>query len=133
MDALGRQRSQEGVVGSVGMGDRGRRRQRAERGHQGDPGGGTIPESGVLGRAFVVVWPLSRMGVLNIPATFEQPALSATAAGPLALGFIGAVPLTWLQRRVRIRRNRRAELPREGVRCEVKWSLPRTPPARAPG
>ena len=114
------------------------------RGHQGDPGGGTIPESGVLGRAFVVIWPPSRMGVLNIPATFEQPALNAPAAAggqaaaggssaalasalaagtpvrpasspvPLALGFIGAVPLTWLQRRVRVRRsirrrNRRAE------------------------
>jgi signal peptidase I len=112
------------------------------RGHQGDPGGGTIAESGVLGRAFVVIWPASRIGFLNIPATFEQPALNApapaaaggqAAAGgsaaaltaalengtpihpasspvPLALGFIGAVPLTWLQRRIRIRRrNRRPE------------------------
>jgi signal peptidase I len=106
------------------------------RGHTGDPGGGTIPESGVLGRAFVIIWPPSRWGVLNIPATFEQPRLNAsTAAGgnaaaggssaaleaaldngtpvrqaasplPLALGFIGAVPLTWLQRKVRIRRKR---------------------------
>ena len=30
------------------------------RGHQGDPGGGTIPESGVIGRAFVIIWPPSR-------------------------------------------------------------------------
>ena len=103
------------------------------RGHQGDPGGGTIPESGVLGRAFVLIWPLSRAGILNIPATFEQPQLnvptanaaSAAAGGsaaalesaldngtpvrpassplPLALGFAGAVPLTWLQRRLRRR------------------------------
>ena len=43
------------------------------RGHMGDPGGGTIPESGVLGRAFVIIWPPSRWAFLNIPATFEQP------------------------------------------------------------
>jgi signal peptidase I len=107
------------------------------RGHRGDPGGGTIPESGVLGRAFVIIWPPSQWGFLNIPATFEQPQLNASAAAggnaaaggsstaleaaldngtpirpatsslPLALGFIGAVPITWLQRRLRLRRNRR--------------------------
>jgi signal peptidase I len=100
----------------------------------GDPGGGTIPESAVLGRAFVIIWPPSRWGILNIPATFEQPRLNASAAAggsvaaggspaaleaaldngtpvrpatsplPLALGFVGAVPITWLQRRVRLRR-----------------------------
>jgi signal peptidase I len=47
------------------------------RGHMGDPGGGTIPQSAVLGRAFVTIWPLSRLGFLNIPATFEQPQLNA--------------------------------------------------------
>lgn len=103
------------------------------RGHTGDPGGGTIPETGVLGRAFVIIWPPSRWGILNIPATFEQPRLNAaTAAGgnaaaggssatlaaamatgtpvsqadspvPLALGFIGAVPITWLNRKLRSR------------------------------
>ena len=114
------------------------------RGHQGDPGGGTIPESGVIGRAFVIIWPPSRAGILNIPATFEQPQLNAQTAGaaanaaanaaaggsaaalesaldngipvrpassplPLALGFAGAVPLTWLQRRLRRRRSRLAK------------------------
>jgi signal peptidase I len=98
------------------------------RGHMGDPGGGTIPESGVLGRAFVIIWPPSRWGFLNIPATFEQPQLNASnaAAGgstaalvaamdngtpiqsagsalPLGLGFLGAVPLTLLQRTARRR------------------------------
>ena len=85
------------------------------RGHEGDPGGGTIPESGVIGRAFVIIWPPSRAGVLNIPATFEQPQLNASTANaagatatvtgalPAALGFAGAVPLTWLQRRLRRR------------------------------
>jgi signal peptidase I len=99
------------------------------RGHMGDPGGGTIPESAVLGRAFVIIWPPSRWGILNIPATFEQPQLNSPAASssnaalaaamdngtalrpagpvasvlPLALGFTGAVPLTWLQHRARRR------------------------------
>ena len=100
------------------------------RDHQGDPGGGTIPESAVVGRAFIIIWPPSRWRILPIPATFEQPALNgshaaAASAGrrsarrgagllsaraeptgqaiPLALGFAGAIPLTWLQRRVRRR------------------------------
>jgi signal peptidase I len=102
------------------------------RGHMGDPGNGTIPASAVLGRAFVIIWPPSRWGMLNIPATFEQPQLdhSAAAAGgsatalaaamangtpikesgtplPLALGFAGALPLTLLQRTVRRRLSRR--------------------------
>jgi signal peptidase I len=104
------------------------------RGHMGDPGGGSIPESAVLGRAFVIIWPPSRWGFLNIPATFEQPKLNASnaAAGgstaalnaaldngtpvraaaspvPLALGFIGALPLTWLQRKARRRLKSRRE------------------------
>jgi signal peptidase I len=104
------------------------------RGHMGDPGGGTIPESGVLGRAFVIIWPPSRWGFLNIPATFEQPQLNASNAAsggstaaltaamdngtpiqtagsalPLGVGFLGAVPITLLQRTVRRRlKSRRA-------------------------
>jgi signal peptidase I len=102
------------------------------RGHMGDPGNGTIPQSAVLGRAFVIIWPPSRWGILNIPATFEQPQLnsSSAAAGgstqalaaalangtpikqaatplPILLGFAGALPLTWLQRTVRRRLPRR--------------------------
>ena len=98
------------------------------RDHRGYPGGGSIPENMVVGRAFWVVWPPSRWHVLNIPPTFEQPALNAskgssaaaaaqpasadsftipvTPAGsslPLAAGFIGALPLTWGQRRLRRR------------------------------
>ena len=34
----------------------------------------------MVGRAFVIIWPLSRLGDLPIPYTFKQPALSATAA-----------------------------------------------------
>jgi signal peptidase I len=71
------------------------------RGHAGDPGQGTIPEDRVIGRAFVVVWPLSRIKTLPIPDTFEQSALAALPATPLVLGFAGAVPITLLLRRRR--------------------------------
>jgi signal peptidase I len=106
------------------------------RNHLGQPGGGTIPENAVIGRAFVIIWPISRWRILPIPATFEQPKLNATAAAgpgtrtgtndaaapaipagllsarlepsspalPLTLGFAAAVPITWLQRRIRTRR-----------------------------
>ncbi len=101
------------------------------RDHQGSPGGGTIPESAVIGRAFVIIWPPSRWRVLPIPGTFQQPKLNAAAAAtgapaaqdaagqlsarlepstpvlPLTLGFAAAVPVTWLQRRLRLRVARR--------------------------
>jgi signal peptidase I len=84
------------------------------RGHVGDPGGGTIPESQVVGRAFLILWPPSRFRVLPIPATFTKlnngQALGARAvneltapAAPLVLAGSVAVPLTWLDRRVRRR------------------------------
>jgi signal peptidase I len=106
-----------------------------------DPGGGTIPESAVIGRAFLIVWPPSQWRVLPIPATFGQPGIDSPAAHaaagaarpgaatgsaavtaaltsgvpvratgtylPLAAGFAAAVPLTWLQFRIRRRRSRR--------------------------
>jgi signal peptidase I len=113
------------------------------RGHQQDPGNGTIPEDKVVGRAFVIVAPVSRWAVLPIPATFEQPRLAALAdapppagpatlpalsgpvapAVPLALGLVGAVPLTWLQlrlrRRVRPRRARPPSRPRSRRRIPL--------------
>jgi signal peptidase I len=90
--------------------------------------GGTIPEDRVIGRAFMIVWPPSRIGILPIPTTFEQPGLShaaalsaraqpALATGvpvrpsapylPLAGGFAAAVPLTLLERKLRLRARRR--------------------------
>jgi signal peptidase I len=105
------------------------------RGHIGDPGGGTIPENAVVGRAFVVIWPVSNWRVLPIPATFQQSKLNASMASvssrarsadeaaaasgaaaavhpsgpamPFALGFAGAVPVTWLQRKLRKAARRR--------------------------
>jgi signal peptidase I len=72
------------------------------------PGHGTIPDSAVIGRAFVIVWPPSRWRTLPIPATFDQPALARAAAAaapytPLAAGAVAALPLTWIQRRQRHR------------------------------
>jgi signal peptidase I len=93
-----------------------------------DPGHGTIPASDVIGRAFVIVWPPSRWRFLPIPSTFSQrgidspaSALSAATSAdglpaaaiaslpyvPLAAGFVVALPLTWLQRRLRPRVPRR--------------------------
>ncbi|WP_225993959.1 signal peptidase I [Actinomadura rudentiformis] len=65
------------------------------RNHRGDPGGGTIPVSRVIGRAFVIVWPLDRIDTLPIPKTFDK---AAAAAFPVALGLIGAVPITLIRR-----------------------------------
>ncbi len=52
------------------------------RSYLGDPGGGMVPESRVVGRAFAIVWPLSRATLLPIPATFLTPALAPDAGGP---------------------------------------------------
>ena len=46
-----------------------------------DPGGGTIPESAVVGRAFLIIWPLSRISDLPIPNTFEQAGLARGGRG----------------------------------------------------
>jgi signal peptidase I len=90
---------------------------------------GTIPASKVIGRAFMIVWPPSRFRILPIPSTFTQPGLSHAAAQsssqarpamaaripvrpsapylPLAGGLAAAVPLTALERRLRLRISRR--------------------------
>lgn len=40
--------------------------------HLGDPGGGTIPIDHVIGRAFVIVWPLDRLDILSRPEAFVE-------------------------------------------------------------
>jgi signal peptidase I len=82
------------------------------RGHVGDPGGGTIPENQVVGRAFVILWPPSRFRVLPIPGTFtalnaSSHALGAPAA-PAAVAAVAALPLIWVERRARRRLGRLA-------------------------
>ena len=93
------------------------------RGHIGDPGGGTIPESQVVGRAFVIMWPPSRTGFLNIPATFTQRQLTASAmagdaAAAVPLGAALVLPVGWLRGRVR-RRMRGRMFGRRRVRRRV--------------
>ncbi len=133
---------------------------------RGDPGGGTIPENMVIGRAFLIVWPPGRFRVLPIPSTFMRPgvsqaaaagartaaragsvpsagvavpAVSAVSAGqavsaagvpvapsppylPLAAGLAGAVPVTWLRRRHRLRPGRRPAQNRPGTKADVDVS-----------
>jgi signal peptidase I len=105
------------------------------RGHLADPGGGTIPESAVIGRAFMIVWPPSQWRILPIPSTFLQHSIVSTAVSgasgalgaslamapagpvmPLTIGFAGALPVVWLRRRQRglAKRIRRAWLARRG-------------------
>ena len=54
--------------------------------HPGDPGGGAIPESQVVGRAFLIIWPPSQLRDLPIPSTFSQAALHAGPAGAALIG-----------------------------------------------
>lgn len=46
------------------------------RAYIGEPGGGFVPTDRVIGRAFCVLWPVSRAASLPIPATFTQSGLS---------------------------------------------------------
>jgi signal peptidase I len=80
-----------------------------------DPGDGTIPESAVVGRAFLIIWPLSRVSDLPIPNTFEQAGFSAAAAfaaappatlagGTMAGGTVLAGAMTLTRRRRRRRK-----------------------------
>ena len=50
--------------------------------HQDLPGGGSVPESAVVGKVWGVVWPLDRFELLETPVTFGNPALQVTGARP---------------------------------------------------
>lgn len=50
--------------------------------HQDLEGGGTIPESSVVGKVWAVVWPFSRFHVLSTPTTFGNPALLTSGPEP---------------------------------------------------
>jgi signal peptidase I len=71
---------------------------------------GTVPVSDVIGRAFVVIWPISQWRTLPIPSTFRQPGLampgSATTVVVLALVVVvalvvAAAVLVWRRRRAK--------------------------------
>jgi signal peptidase I len=82
---------------------------------------GTIPQKAVAGRAFVRVWPLSRVGFLPVPGAFSgiHSALGSPAT-PLTAAVGAGVPVLALRRRRRSRGLLPALVPdrptREGIR-----------------
>lgn len=94
------------------MGDH-RNNSRDSRWHHNETGDGFVPVDNVVGRAFVVAWPLSDWSTLPVPDTFDKvPAGAAGAAGapfeappaPEAAALAGIVPLALWQRRRSARR-----------------------------
>jgi signal peptidase I len=52
------------------MGDN-RSNSQDSRFHLGQPGGGTVPLDNVVGKVWAIVWPTSRMEILDTPPTYE--------------------------------------------------------------
>jgi signal peptidase I len=71
--------------------------------HLGEEGGGMVPVDRVIGRAFVVLWPVGRWKTLPIPAGSRGSSVAGAAAPavPPALGLAGALPVMWIRRRRR--------------------------------
>ncbi len=70
--------------------------------HYTDAHHGTIAVGKVVGRAFVVVWPVPHASVLGVPSTFTS-ALAVPGAS-YAVGALGALPVAVLRRRRAVRR-----------------------------
>ena len=69
--------------------------------HVTDAHHGTVPEDKVVGRAFTVVYPFGRAGLLHVPKTFEPLALPAA---PYLGGLTLALPVAGLRRHRKRRR-----------------------------
>jgi signal peptidase I len=73
----------------------------------GEPGDGTVPESAVVGRAWLIIWPLSRFSDIPIPSTFQQAALHTAAAAPAVAGggtaALASGVVVWRRRRAKRR------------------------------
>jgi signal peptidase I len=82
------------------------------RSHIGDEYGGTIGVDDVIGKAAVIVWPVSRFGLLDspdiqgteaaalAPSGMAASTVTASAVAPWAIGLTGAVPITaWRRHR----------------------------------
>jgi signal peptidase I len=64
--------------------------------------GGTVDEDLVIGRAFVVVWPLDRFDWLGVPGVFGGDLGMGAPAAPYAMGGLGILPFAlWRWRRRR--------------------------------
>jgi signal peptidase I len=72
---------------------------------------GPVPISDVVGRAFLVIWPVKDWKHLPVPTTFDQSGLSAAGIGtaPYVAGGVAVLPVAWWRRR---RRGRRPSYPR---------------------
>ncbi|MDH6144707.1 MULTISPECIES: signal peptidase I [Kitasatospora] len=72
--------------------------------HMDQPGGGAVPVDHVVGRAFVIAWPINHWTTLPVPDTFDQKGLASAALpfAPPLLGAAGAVPAAWWLRRRRL-------------------------------
>jgi signal peptidase I len=70
---------------------------------------GVVPVSDVIGRAFVVIWPLSQWKTLPVPATFSQPGLASASShtGWLVLGLVVVAVLLIVGLVVALRRRHR--------------------------
>ena len=63
--------------------------------HTGDSrASGFVPVDDVIGRAFVIVWPLDRAAVLRRPATFDQPGLGRVRPGERGPAVVGSEATT---------------------------------------
>src|SRR4051794_25896986 len=70
------------------------------REHMGDKYSGTIAVDDVIGKAALIVWPISRFGVVHAPDIQGADASSAPAAVPYVVGAAGALPLVaWRRQR----------------------------------
>uniref|UniRef100_UPI00140A3849 signal peptidase I n=1 Tax=Streptomyces sp. YIM 98790 TaxID=2689077 RepID=UPI00140A3849 len=82
------------------MGDH-RQESQDSRYHTEGPGGGTIGEDDVVGRAIVVAWPPTRWSYLSVPDSYEDVPAALAGAAPGVLGLAGAAPLVlWRRRRL---------------------------------
>jgi signal peptidase I len=99
--------------------------------HLKEPSQGLVPFDNLQGHAFVRIWPLSRLGGLDVPATFglKGPAAAhalgaAAGAPPLLWGLTFAVPLRagWVRRR-----RRRGD--HEVLDGDAPWADPARPDA----
>jgi len=69
------------------------------RSHVSDKYGGTIGVDDVIGKAAVIVWPVSRFGLLD-GSDIQGTEAGASAVVPAAIGLAGAVPVAlWRRRR----------------------------------
>ena len=66
-----------------------------------DPVASTVPNSAVIGKAFVIAWPPHRWRTLGTPKTFQTASGLAGSTAPAGVAMIAIAPLLWRRRRRR--------------------------------